>query len=102
MLRPDGHTIVEAAHIIPWKESFDDHPTNGLALCRLCHWSFDECFMSVDADYDVLVSSRVSLEQNLPGHILTLRDRAIIKPTEKYFWPGQDNFAQHRNEKFLG
>ena len=39
---PEGHTIVEAAHIVPWSESRDDRPTNGLALCRFCHWSFDE------------------------------------------------------------
>jgi len=37
MLTPDGHTVVEAAHIIPWRQSRDDKPTNGMALCRLCH-----------------------------------------------------------------
>ena len=33
--------------LISWSESRDDRPTNGLALCRLCHWSFDEGLMSV-------------------------------------------------------
>ena len=42
MLTPEGHTVVEAAHVIPWSDSQDDSPTNGMALCRLCHWSFDE------------------------------------------------------------
>ncbi|MFO7461431.1 MAG: HNH endonuclease [Desulfatiglandales bacterium] len=59
MLTPDGHTVVEAAHIKPWSESHDDKPTNGLSLCRLCHWSFDEGLMSVGAKYEVLVSRRV-------------------------------------------
>jgi putative restriction endonuclease len=47
MLTPEGHTVVEAAHVIPWNQSHDDKPTNGMALCRLCHWSFDEGLMSV-------------------------------------------------------
>ncbi len=47
MITPEGHTIVEAAHIRPWSDSQDDRPANGLALCRLCHWSFDRGFMGV-------------------------------------------------------
>ena len=30
--------IVDAAHLIPWSESQNDHPTNGLALCKNHHW----------------------------------------------------------------
>jgi putative restriction endonuclease len=102
MLTPDGHTVVEAAHIKPWSESHDDKPTNGLSLCRLCHWSFDEGLMSVGAKYEVLVSRRVQTEHNLPGHILTLRDRSIFTPTEDHYWPAQDNLDHHRTKRFLG
>ncbi len=101
MLTPDGHTVVEAAHIKPWSEGHDDRPTNGLALCRLCHWSFDEGLMSVGDKYEVLVSKRVQIEQNLPGHILTLRDRHIFTPSENQYWPAQDNFDYHRKNAFL-
>jgi len=59
MLTPEGHTIVDAAHIKPWKNSFDDRPTNGMALCKLCHWSFDKGLMGVSKEYQVLVSKRV-------------------------------------------
>jgi putative restriction endonuclease len=102
MLTPDGHTIVEAAHIVPWSESHDDRPTNGLALCRLCHWFFDEGFMSVGKAYEVLVSLRVSTEQNLPGHILTLTERQIFRPDEQVFWPRQENLRWHRKYSYLG
>ena len=101
MLTPDGHTVVEAAHIKPWSEGHDDRPTNGLALCRLCHWSFDEGLMSVGVKYEVLVSKRVQIEQNLPGHVLTLRDRHIFTPNEDQYWPTQDNFDYHRKNAFL-
>jgi len=101
MLTPEGHTVVEAAHIKPWSEGHDDKPTNGLALCRLCHWSFDEGLMSVGHTYEVLMSRRVQVEQNLPGHILTLRDRHIFTPNEDQYWPAQENFDYHRTNRFL-
>ena len=100
MLTPEGHTVVEAAHIIPWSESIDDRPTNGMCLCRLCHWSFDEGLMSVGKEYEVLVSRRVQLEQNLPGHILTLRDRNIFTPDEVKYRPAQDKLDWHRRKAF--
>jgi putative restriction endonuclease len=100
MLTPEGHTIVDAAHVKPWKDSFDDRPTNGMALCKLCHWSFDKGLMTVGKDYEVLVSKRVQVEKNLPGHILTLSDRNIFTPEEHKFWPAQDNLHWHRKQLF--
>ena len=100
MLTPEGHTIVDAAHVKPWKDSFDDRPTNGMALCKLCHWSFDKGLMSVGKEYEVLVSKRVSVEKNYPGHILTLTDRPIFTPDEEQFWPDQNNFDWHRKNLF--
>lgn len=96
MLTPEGHTIVEAAHIVPWRETKDDRPTNGLCLCRLCHWSFDEGLMSVGRKYEVLVSKRVQSDRNMPGHVLTLMDRPILKPEKENFWPSQVNLSRHR------
>jgi putative restriction endonuclease len=100
MLTPEGHTIVDAAHIKPWKDSFDDRPTNGMALCKLCHWSFDKGLMSVGKKYEVLVSKRIMVEQNYPGHILTLTDRPIFTPEKESFWPEQDNLHWHRKNTF--
>ena len=100
ILTPEGHTIVEAAHIRPWNESRDDRPTNGLALCRLCHWSFDEGLMGVGQEYEVLVSRRVRTDQNMPGHMLTLADRPIFRPEEQPFWPDQENLNHHRRQTF--
>jgi len=100
MRTPEGHTVVEAAHIVPWSQSHDDLPTNGMCLCRLCHWSFDEGLMSVGRQYEVLVSDRVRIDSNMPGHILTLMDRPIFKPEIERFWPGQENLTRHRRSCF--
>ena len=101
MRTPEGHTVVEAAHIVPWSENHDDLPTNGLCLCRLCHWSFDEGLMGVGKHYEVLVSDRVRLDSNMPGHILTLKDRLIFKPDEERLWPAQHNLNRHRKTCFV-
>jgi len=87
-------------HIKPWSGSHDDRPTNGFALCRLCHWSFDEGLMSVGKDYEVLVSKRVRTEQNCLGHILTLIDRPIFKPDKQIYCPDKNNLEWHRKKKF--
>lgn len=100
MLTLEGRTVVDAAHIIPFSESRNDHPTNGIALCKLCHWSFDEGLMSVDTHYDVMVSPAVKKDPNLPGHILTLSDRPIFRPIESRFWPAQESFDWHRKQRF--
>lgn len=100
MCTPEGHTAVDAAHIKPWSESHNDNPTNGMALCKLCHWSFDEGFMSVNKEYQVLVSPTVIRNSNLPGHIMTLSDRPMFRPSESRFWPDQESFHWHRKERF--
>ncbi|MFH2124478.1 MAG: HNH endonuclease [Pseudomonadota bacterium] len=100
MLTPDGHTVVDAAHIVPWSESKDDKPTNGLALCRLCHWSFDEGLMAVGKNYEVKISPQVKRDPNFPGHILTLSDRPIFRPQDSTYWPILENFSWHRKTVF--
>ena len=62
---------------------------NRCALCKLCHWSFDEGLMSVGTIYEVLVSKKVRTEHNYLGHILTQIDRPILKPDDKKHWPDE-------------
>jgi putative restriction endonuclease len=100
MLTPEGRTIIEAAHIVPFRTSHDDKPQNGMALCRLCHWSFDEGLMSVGKEYEVLVSPAVRQNNNYPGHMETLTGRGIFKPQQSIFWPDQKNLDFHRETKF--
>ena len=34
-------TVIDAAHLIPFHETHDDSPTNGMALCKNHHWLMD-------------------------------------------------------------
>jgi putative restriction endonuclease len=96
MMTPEGHTVVDAAHIVPWSESYDDSPQNGLCLCKLCHWSFDEHFMHLDGEYRIMISPLVQSGRNLPGLIMSLDGRHMILPDDKRYWPGKENIERHR------
>jgi len=100
MLTIDGHTAVDAAHIIPWSISHDDDPHNGMALCGLCHWTFDQGLMSISARYQVLLSRELRITQNVPGHLLTLEGCFIIGPAEQALWPHVEALGWHRQNVF--
>jgi putative restriction endonuclease len=100
MLTPDGHTVVDAAHIVPWSISCNDDPCNGMALCRTCHWTFDEGLIGVSSSYVVMTSPQLATGQNVPGHLVTLNGRGIIGPIERPLWPDLDALSWHRQERF--
>lgn len=100
VITADGHTAVAAAHIIPWSISHQDDPTNGMALCHLCHWSFDEGITGVTGAYTVLASPQLKQGNNAPGFILTLEGRPIIKPHEQQLWPDLEALKWHRTNTF--
>ncbi len=102
MLTPEGHTAVDAAHIVPWSESHNDDIRNGMALCKLCHWTFDEGFIGVSSKYTVVVSNQLSSKPNMAGLLSTLDERAIITPADKALWPAQEYLVWHRREFKLG
>lgn len=98
IITPEGHTVVDAAHIIPWSRSQNDDIRNGMALCKLCHWAFDEGMMGVSDDYNVLTSRQIAADPNVPGFLLTLSGRGIIPPADRELWPAQQYLAEHRRE----
>lgn len=98
MMTPDGHTVVDAAHIIDWAITHDDSIQNGLCLCKLCHWSFDVHLIHLDDDYHIMVSHLACEGRNLPGLIMSLDGRVMMLPEEKKYWPAKENIEKHRAE----
>ncbi len=80
ILTADGHTAIEAAHIIPWHVSHNDDPRNGLALCRLCHWSFDEGLVTLTPSYQIKLSPQLAAPDNIPGHLLAFGNLSVPRP----------------------
>jgi putative restriction endonuclease len=100
MLTVDGHSVVDAAHIIPWSTSHNDDPRNGMALCRLCHWTFDEGLTGVSAKYTMLLSTELRASPNFPGYLLTLESRPILGPQDPIFMPDLKSLDWHRDTIF--
>ncbi|MFW3616664.1 HNH endonuclease [Billgrantia antri] len=50
-ITPDYRYLVEAAHLIPFSESQDDRPVNGLALTPNLHWAMDNHLIAPGPDH---------------------------------------------------
>ena len=100
LITVDGHSVVEAAHIIPWNISHNDDVRNGMGLCSLCHWTFDEGLLSVSEKYQVIVSPELRIVSNMPGHLTTLENRLIIAPMEQELNPDLESLSWHRQNVF--
>ncbi len=98
IITPEQHTVVDAAHIVPWSKSRNDDIRNGMALCKLCHWAFDEGMMGVSDSYAVITSRQIAANPNVPGFLLTLTGRGIIPPADRDIWPAREYLAEHRKE----
>jgi len=96
IITPEQHTVVDAAHIVPWSKSQNDDIRNGIALCKLCHWAFDAGMMGVSENYLVITSRQIAANPNVPGLLLTLSGRSIIPPHDRDLWPAQQYLAEHR------
>ncbi len=95
----DGHTVVDAAHIVPWSVGHDDRPANGMALCRTCHWTFDEGLLRVSA-YSIFTSTQLSISGNLAGYLTSLAGRGIVCPVEEAYWPDPASLEWHHDRVF--
>jgi len=100
MLTNDGHSVVDAAHIVPWTVTHNDDPHNGMALCRLCHWTFDEGLIGLSNHYVLTLSPELRASSNVAGHLLTLEGRALIGPSEQVLWPDIEALCWHRQNVF--
>lgn len=89
----DNLTFVEAAHLIPFGESHNDHPSNGLALCRNHHWAMDNRLIALDLENRWRVSPSLhALRSEGEKELLGLQAHPIVRlPKDEDFRPGKIN-----------
>lgn len=93
----DSGSIVEAAHIHEFADSRNNHPCNGIALCKNAHWMFDEGLWSLDDEYRVLVAAKRFDESGAPAFLLSHKAGShILLPSDSNFWPDKTHLAWHR------
>ncbi len=94
----DGRMLVEAAHLIPFADTQDDDPRNGMALCKNHHWAMDQFLIGPGVDNVWHVSGK--LDDRLEGQqdLLRLRDRSILLPSDNRYHPRKESL-QWRAER---
>jgi putative restriction endonuclease len=96
-------SIVDAAHIHQFSDSRNNHPQNGVALCKNAHWLFDQGLWSLTDDYEVIVAVG-RFDEAGPDAFLLRRSpgRQIVLPADRNYWPDRSHLAWHRKHKFQG
>lgn len=90
-------TIIDAAHLIPFEETPDNSPQNGMALCKNHHWLMD-CRMIApgpargDRYDDLRWHVRKDLDERIEGQreVLRLRNKTVILPGDGRLRPKRE------------
>ncbi len=84
---PDYSVLVEAAHIVPFSETQDDRPQNGIALTPNFHWAMDRNIIAPGPDLKWHVSR--SLDDRIADNepLVAINGRALLLPEDPRFQP---------------
>ncbi|MEZ0543171.1 HNH endonuclease [Fibrella arboris] len=99
---PYSFSMVDACHIVPFATTFNNHPTNGIALCPNLHRAFDKGAISVDNQYRVILSGTFVENESSLYSLKALSGTFIKLPIDKRYWPDLEAFAWHREHVFKG
>ena len=92
--------LVDAAHLVPFSESFNDHPSNGLALCKNHHWAMDRHLLTPTIERRWKVSTRMDSRIADLKEFLDLDGRELFPPNDPKFLPS-DSGLSWRESKLL-
>lgn len=79
-ITPDYRYLVEAAHLIPFAESQDDRPTNGIALTPNLHWAMDNQLIAPGPDHRWHVSPGIDTLNGDNRWLCELDDHPLVLP----------------------
>jgi len=93
----DDVDLIDAAHLVPFSESQDDRPQNGIALCKNHHWLMDHGILvpgpGRGSDFSRPIwHVRKGLDNRFREHqpVLELKHRSVILPDERRYAPGRE------------
>ncbi|MGL5016782.1 MAG: HNH endonuclease [Luteolibacter sp.] len=92
-------SFIDAADLIPFSESQNDHPTNGLALCKNHHWAMDRNLIAPAPDHHWHVSKVLDPRRsNVEKDLIALSGQILLPPQDQAFHPGEKGLI-YRLEK---
>ncbi|MCU0614887.1 MAG: HNH endonuclease, partial [Desulfobacterales bacterium] len=94
VILPDGSVMVEAAHLIPFSESQDNDPCNGIALAPNFHWALDRNILAPGPDLKWHVSKQLDRRNRDFHEFIELDGKAVFLPRDKKFHPREDALEQ--------
>jgi putative restriction endonuclease len=91
-------SMVDACHIVPFSEGYDDTLTNGIALCPNLHRAFDRGLFSLSDDYTVLINRNFYENPKSVFNISQFAGKQISLPFTEELYPNLRNVEIHRNK----
>jgi putative restriction endonuclease len=101
---PDtGLTFVDGAHLIPFTESRNDHPTNGIALCKNHHWAMDRFLIVPTVKRRWKVSPQLDHRRSLgEKDLCALDNQPVLPPHDDAYLPSTEALAWRSERLFQG
>ncbi|MFP4157033.1 MAG: HNH endonuclease [Opitutales bacterium] len=79
---------MDAAHLLPWDRYRNDHPTNGLALCKNHHWAMDRNVIAPAPDHRWIISPVIDPRRsNGEKELSELAGKTLLLPKDRAFYP---------------
>ncbi len=90
-------SMIDACHIVPFSESYNDTVSNGIALSPTLHRAFDRGLIAINSEYRVMIAQ--DLYESTSAHTLKgFEGKTILLPANSNFHPAQENFGWHRRK----
>ena len=97
-LRIDSITnvsMVDACHIVPFSQDYNDSLANGISLSPNLHRAFDRGLVSISDNYEVLINKNF-IENDSIHNISQFKGKQIMLPDNPEYYPALENLSQHR------
>lgn len=94
-------SMIDACHIIPFSESYNDTITNGVALCPNLHRAFDRGLIAFSDNYEVLISHNFTEINRSSYGLKQFEGRRILLPDNKNYYPSIESLKYHREKHNL-
>jgi len=92
----NNNSLVDACHIIPFSESYNDSIRNGIALSPTFHRAFDKGLIAFSNDYKILVHPKLKDYHPETG-VKQYEHKQLNLPAEEKFYPSLKSLYKHRS-----
>ena len=90
--------MVDACHIIPFSDGFNDTISNGLSLCPNLHRAFDRELIAINNDFIVIVNKNFSEFFQSSYNIKQFEGKRICLPSKDLHFPSFESLDYHRKK----